>query len=239
MLTYKLIFKDYKLIKVYYAVSNDFIDEPPFEEIRINPNNYVKILKGDYKNYFGQIKDFPLGMLARKDKELGELRKMSSSGFQKEGYCPDRHLEELPGFISVKILFNSGSPPQQLKDPIDISIPVCFLIPLTPEEQIKFEKSVIIQQEMEIEEAIQKIEEIYQKCEVYETYIKNDSLLEEKNLDEVKGILEEVEKINIEELEKNISDDYRDKLEYIKGIKNQINPILIQKIRYFTLMGKK
>ena len=32
-LTYKLIFKDYKLNKIYYNVSNDFIDEPPFEEI--------------------------------------------------------------------------------------------------------------------------------------------------------------------------------------------------------------
>ena len=34
-------------------------------------------------------------MLARKDKDLGDLKRMTSSGFQKEGYCPDRHLEEL------------------------------------------------------------------------------------------------------------------------------------------------
>ena len=137
-LTYKLIFKDYRLIKIFYSVSNDFIDEPPFEEIRITPNNYVKIIKGDYKNFYGQVKEFPIGMLARKDKELGELKRMSSSGFQKEGYCPDRHLEELPGFVSVKILFTGDNPPQQMKEPINISIPVCFLIPLSPEEQIKF-----------------------------------------------------------------------------------------------------
>ena len=31
----------------------------------------------------------------------------------------------------------------------------------------------------------------------------------------------------------------KNKLEYIKGIKDQINPILIQKIRYLTLIGKK
>ena len=238
-LTYKLIFKDYRLIKIFYSVSNDFIDEPPFEEIRITPNNYVKIIKGDYKNFYGQVKDFPIGMLARKDKELGELKRMSSSGFQKEGYCPDRHLEELPGFVSVKILFTGDNPPQQMKEPINISIPVCFLIPLSPEEQIKFEKSVIIQQEMEIEEANQEIDEIFKKCEVYESYIKNDSLLEEKSLEEIKAILNEVEKINIEELGKNASDEFKDKLEFIKGIKEQINPILIQKIRYFTLMNKK
>ena len=238
-LTYKFLFKDYRLIKIYYAVSNTYIDEPPFEEIRITPNNYVKILKGEYKNYYGQVKDFPIGMLARKDKDLGELRKMSSSGFQKEGYCPDRHLEELPGFVSVEILFAGGSPPLQMKQPINISIPVCFLIPLTPEEQIKFEKSVIIQQEMEIEEANQNIEDIFKKCEVYESYIKNDSLLEEKSLDDIKAILADVEKINSEELEKNASEEFKEKLEFIKEIKNQINPMLIQKIRYFTLMGKK
>ena len=238
-LTYKLIFKEYKLTNIFYSVSNDYIDEPSFEEIRITPNNYVKIIKGEYKNYYGQVKDFPIGMLARKDKDLGDLKRMSSSGFQKEGYCPDRHLEELPGFVSVKILFTSGSPPQQIKEPINISIPVCFLIPLSPEEQVKFEKSVIIQQEMEIEEANQNIEDIFKKCEVYESYIKNDSLLEEKSMDEIKGILSEVEKIDIEELGKNASDEFKDKLEFIKGIKEQINPILIQKIRYFTLMGKK
>ena len=118
-LTYKLLFKDYRLIKIYYAVSDSFIDEPPFEEIRIAPNNYVKIIKGEYKNYYGQVKDFPLGMLARKDKELGELKRMSSRGFQKEGYCPDRHLEELPGFVSVEVLFQNSSPPTKLKDSVN------------------------------------------------------------------------------------------------------------------------
>ena len=176
-------------------------------------------------------------MLARKDKDLGELKRMSSSGFQKEGFCPDRHLEELPGFVSVNILFMNNS--QQIKEPIKISIPVCFLIPLSPEEQIKFEKKVIIQQEMQIEEANNEIEEIYKKCQTYESYIKNDLLLEEKSLGEIKEILTEVENINVEELEKNSSEDYIDKLEFIKDIKNKINSLLIQKIRYFTLMGKK
>ena len=238
-LAYKLIFKDYRLVKIFYSVGNDYIDDRPFDEIRFTPNNYVKILKGEYKDYFGQIVDFPIGMLARKDKELGELKNMSSSEYRKEGYCPDRHLEELPGFVSVKILFEGGSQPQQLKEPINIGLPICFLTPLTPEEQIKFEKSIIMQQEMEMEETNQEIEEIYKKCEEYEAYIKNDSLLEEKSMDEIKAILEEVEKINVEELENNASEDYLDKVDFIKEIKSQINSILIQKIRYFTLMGKK
>jgi len=239
-LTYKLIFKDYRLIKVYYSVSNDFIDEPPFQEIRLNPNNFVKVINGDYKNYYGQVKDFPIGMLARKDKGAGEIKRMISSGFKKEGYCSDRHLQELPGFISVEILFEGNSSnPVQLKEPINVDIPVCFLQPLSPEEQIKFEKNVIIQQEMEIEETNKEIDEIFSKFQDYEAYAKNDGLLEEKTMDEIKGILADVENVNIEELEQNSSDEYRDKIEFIKEIKNRIQPVLMQKIRYFTLMGKK
>ena len=239
-LTYKLIFKDYRLIKVYYSVSNDFIDEPPFQEIRLNPNNFVKVINGDYKNYYGQVKDFPIGMLARKDKGAGEIKRMISSGFKKEGYCSDRHLQELPGFISVEILFEGNSSnPVQLKEPINVDIPVCFLQPLSPEEQIKFEKNVIIQQEMEIEETNKEIDEIFSKFQDYEAYAKNDGLLEEKTMDEIKDILADVENVNIVELEQNSSDEYRDKIEFIKEIKNRIQPVLMQKIRYFTLMGKK
>lgn len=239
-LTYKLIFKDYRLIKVYYSVSNDFIDEPPFQEIRLNPNNFVKIINGDYKNYYGQVKDFPIGMLARKDKGAGEIKRMISSGFKKEGYCSDRHLQELPGFISVEILFEGNSSnPVQLKESINVDIPVCFLQPLSPEEQIKFEKNVIIQQEIEIEEANKEIDEIFSKFQDYEDYAKNGGLLDEKTLDEIKGILAEIENVNIEDLEQNSSDEYRDKIEFIKEIKNRIQPVLMQKIRYFTFMGKK
>ena len=241
-LTYKLLFKDYKLLKLYYNVSNDFIDEPPFEEIRITPNNFVKILNGEYKNYYGQIKDFPIGMLARKDKELSDLKRMksSSSFYQKEGYCSDRHLEELPGFVSVIILFDDKRPPKKMKESVKISIPVCFLIPLTPEEQVKFEKNIIIEKEMEIEEAINTIEDIYKKCQEYEKYLKDDKILEEKSLEEVKNILSEVENIDENNLGKNVNqEDYKDKIEFIKNVKNQMAPVLMQKIRYFTLTGKK
>lgn len=239
-LTYKLIFKDYKLIKVYYSVSNDFIDEPPFQEIRLNPNHFVKVINGDYQNYYGQVKDYPIGMLARKDKGAEEIKRMISSGFKKEGYCSDRHLQELPGFISVEILFEgNNSNPVKLSEPIDVDIPVCFLKPLSPEEQIKFEKNVIIQQEMEIEEANKEIDEIFSKFQEYEGFAKNDALLEEKTMDEIKGILADLENVNVEELEQNSSDENRDKIEFIKEIKNQIQPVLMQKIRYFTLMGKK
>ena len=93
---------------------------------------------------------------------------------------------------------------------------------------------------MEIEEDINTIEEIYKKCEEYEKYLNDDKILEEKSLDEVKKILSDVEKIDENNLGKNVSpEDYKDKIEFIKKIKGQIAPVLMQKIRLFTLMGKK
>ena len=64
--------------------------------------------------------------------------------------------------------------------------------------------------------------------------------MEEKSLEEVKKILNEVENIDENNLGNNVStEDYKDKIEFIKNIKKQIAPVLMQKIRYFTLMGKK
>ena len=92
---------------------------------------------------------------------------------------------------------------------------------------------------MEIEEANKEIDDIFSKFQDYEAYAKNDGLLEEKTMDEIKDILADIENVNIEELEQNSSDEYKDKIEFIKEIKNRIQPVMIQKIRYFTLMGKK
>ena len=92
---------------------------------------------------------------------------------------------------------------------------------------------------MEIEEANKEIDEIFSKFQDYEGYAKNDSLLEEKTMDEIRGILDDIENVNIEDLEQNSSDENRDKIEFIKEIKNKIQPVLMQKIRYFKLMGKK
>ena len=110
---------------------------------------------------------------------------------------------------------------------------------MTPEEQVKFEKNIIIEKEMEIEEDINKIEELTIKCQEYEKYIKDDKILDEKSIEEIKNILDEVGKIDVDNLGKNVQDEYQDKIEFIRKIKSQIEPILIQKIRYMTLMGKK
>ena len=228
-LSYKLIFKQYKLIKIYYCMSIDFIDEPPFKEIKYSPNNYVKISKGEYKNYYGKIIEFPMGMLARKDKENTKIEKMKSFSEKKEGYCNERHLDSLPEFVLVEIMFYPGSEIKKIKDNIKISIPVCHLIPLSPKEEIRFEKSILLENNNEVME-------IYNIGKELEKYLNNEKLLDEFDLNKIKEILNLTEKINNDF--KNLDDDLDDKIKFAYNIKGKIIPILQQRIRLHVLSLK-
>ena len=228
-LSYKLIFKQYKLIKIYYCMSIDFIDEPPFKEIKYSPNNYVKISKGEYKNYYGKIIEFPMGMLARKDKENTKIEKMKSFSEKKEGYCNERHLDSLPEFVLVEIMFYPESEIKKIKDNIKISIPICHLIPLSPKEEIRFEKSILLENNNEVME-------IYNIGKELEKYLNNEKLLDEFDLNKIKEILNLAEKINNDF--KNLDDDLDDKIKFAYNIKGKIIPILQQRIRLHVLSLK-
>ena len=210
-------------------MSIDFIDEPPFKEIKYSPNNYVKISKGEYKNYYGKIIEFPMGMLARKDKENTKIEKMKSFSEKKEGYCNERHLDSLPEFVLVEIMFYPGSEIKKIKDNIKISIPVCHLIPLSPKEEIRFEKSILLENNNEVME-------IYNIGKELEKYLNNEKLLDEFDLNKIKEILNLAEKINNDF--KNLDDDLDDKIKFAYNIKGKIIPILQQRIRLHVLSLK-
>lgn len=236
-LKYKLIIKDYKLVKIYYAMSTDFIDEPPFEEIRFLPNGFVKITDGEYKNYYGKIRQFPLGMLARKDKYNTELRKMNSFGVQKEGVCGDRHFAELPGFVVVDVIFHPGKDEKFVDKQIATNIPICHLIPLSPKENIEFEKKIIISARIKENENMTKIISVYETFKEFEKYITNPKELDVfEEIDKLKEILEKLEKNY--NFEKVTDEDLNEKLNYISNIKQKLTPILYSKIRMLVLSGK-
>ena len=211
-------------------MSINFIDEPPFQEIRFSPNGYVKIAKGEFKNYYGKIKEFPIGMLARKDNEETELKKMKSFGEKKEGYCGDRHLDGLPGFVLIEIMFYPGDEIKEVKDYIQRSLPVCYLIPLSPKEEIRFEKSIVIQNNNEVMK-------IYNSAKDLEKYLLQQKLLEQLDLNKTKEILSEAE--NIHDNFKNLDDELMDKIKYAIDIKSKIIPILQQRIRLLVFSSKK
>lgn len=188
-LNYKFLFKDYKLIKVFYNVAENFIDEPNFEEVRIKPGKIVKIINHDlFSNYFGKISNVPIGMLARKDKEVTNLERLKSSDVTKEGYCHERHLEELPGFITIDV--NLTPDKAIVEKPIRISIPVCKVIPLTPKEEVIFEKILVKSEILEKKQTEEKLNILYKNFIEINQYVGDNNKLKALTLDEVKNMLE-------------------------------------------------
>ena len=230
-LTYKLIFKQYKLIKIFYCMSIDFIDEPPFQEIKFPKNGFIKIIKGEFKNYYGKIKEFPLGMLARKDNEETELKKMKSFEEKKEGYCGDRHLDGLPGFVLVEIMFYPGNEIKEMKDYIKRSLPICHLVPLNPKEEIKFEKSIVLQNNS-------KVMEFYNLALELEKYLNEPKLLEELDFEKSKEILESAARLHYD-TSKNLDEDLEEKIKFAVEIKGKIIPVLQHRIRFLVFSSKK
>jgi hypothetical protein len=168
-------------------------------------------------------------MLARKDNEETELKKMKSFGEKKEGYCGDRHLDGLPGFVLIEIMFYPGDEIKEVKDYIQRSLPVCYLIPLSPKEEIRFEKSILLENNNEVME-------IYNIGKELEKYLNNEKLLDEFDLNKIKEILNLAEKINNDF--KNLDDDLDDKIKFAYNIKGKIIPILQQRIRLHVLSLK-
>lgn len=243
-LNYKLLFQNNKLVKIFYSLSNDYIDEPPFKEIRFTPNCMVKINKGEFKHFIGKITQFPLGMLARKDKGDNPLEPMKSFGYEKEGKCGDRHLEELPGFVSLEVEFqpdldNKGEV-IMLEEPITLSIPICHLIPLTFKEQNELEKIRIIHQEKQQNEKDEEVNNAYMLFKKYEEYLNNEKLLDTFTLDELNHIMENVNKDYESLIENDNNDDDGvnvnvDKIEFIKNIQRRFSGVLIRVIRMKAL----
>jgi hypothetical protein len=206
-LNYKFIFRDYKLVKVYYNLTKDFIDEPDFEEVRIKSENFVKIKGHDlYNNYFGKIRNIPVGMLARKEKDNSDIiERMKSFEPSREGYCQERHLDELPGFVDIQIMFApDGTLLETEKDfnnsnfnfgnnNLKISIPVCKIIPLTPKEELNFQKT-LLKTQMKVQNVQnENLNKIYEEFKNYENLLTPENLNSLK-LDEAKNILSILEK---------------------------------------------
>jgi hypothetical protein len=193
-LNYKFLFRDYKLCKIYYNVSENFIDELTFEEVRLKPENVVKILRHEiYSNYFAKIRSIPLGMLARKDKNKEEIvERMKSQDMRIEGWCNERYLEELPGCIDLFIFFTPDG--VLLESPIKISIPVCTIIPLTPKEEISFEKTLLKAQMKKKNLQSQNLDSIYIQFKQLENLMHNDQSVNSLSLEDSKKMLSEIEK---------------------------------------------
>ena len=166
--------------------------------------NIIKLTKGKYKNYYAKVKNFPIGMLARKDKDLLDIKKMSSSseintGSAVEGGCTDRHFAELGGMLDTEVLFKKGEDGQIEKiDSVELKVPVCNIIPLTPQDEISFQKALVFEKEKKDSLIKGKIEQWKKDIERYKGYLKDDSELDKMKLEELKSLMENVENMKID-----------------------------------------
>lgn len=240
-LNYRIIFKDYKLNKIYYNLADNFIDEPKFEEIKITVGNIVKIRTDKtFQNYFAKVIDIPLGLLVRKDKENKDVaERLRSSDVVKEGYCVERHLHELPGFVEIQLMFNPNKTPFNDKK-IKLSIPICNLIILDIKEQVEFEKIVAKEQILTETKQKQSLEALVGTVKSLEKYLDFKALSDEvNNFNEAKDLLKFFDEIKLESFKAIESDEEANKeIAYIKFAKEQIVANLQKHLRVLSLTKK-
>lgn len=203
-------------------MSKDFIDEPHFEEIRLQEDNIVKINynKTIYNGFYGKVKSIPIGMLARKDKnnslDSHLLDRKKSQEPSIHGDCEERHLEDLLGFVDVSISF--GPDMSIMEHPIFIKIPVCKLVPLTAREQIPFEALLAKQVNLSKKSAFQKIDNFLLEVKMLLQKVIDDLKINEISVEETREYLNRFEEMNLQEQLQLDELDEHDDADYLEVI---------------------
>ena len=234
-LTYRLIFQNRKLQKIYYFQSQNVI-EPDFKEIRFTPNSIVKVLEGKYKNYHGKIHSFPKGYLCSKNYDDDNNKSKDLSDFKdyvQVEECKERSLAELFGFIPIDLMYktdNKNENIEELDEKIKILIQCCKLYPLSvDEDQLKFEKKILINQQNKKKDEIKKITDAVNICKKYEKYVLNNNLIDELNFEQCNKSFEELNEIN-----ENFNDEfneYENEIKFIKNIKENVINLIQRRLR--------
>jgi hypothetical protein len=242
-LNYKFLFKDYRLNKIYYNLSDNFIDEPKFEEIRISVGNMIRIKTDEkYKGCYAKITGIPLGMLVRKDLDKKDIiERMKSSDIKKEGYCVERHLDELPGFIDILVVLNDKKETILSKTKIKLSIPVCNAIIISMKEQVEIEKIVVTEQMNEENLLKEELDKLFEDFKSSQKYTDFQILSKEiTSFDEAKQFLSYLENLSKDKFkELDLSDtDTNNKLNYVFNLKEELVSNLHKLLRVLSFSKK-
>jgi hypothetical protein len=144
-------------------------------------------------------------MIVRKEKDNSDLlERLRSTEIRIDGYCKERHLEELPGLVDIDIMFTPDT--EMMEEHIRLSLPVCKLIPLTPKEEIIFEKKVLKNQIRKKSISMETFNYIFEQYLGLEKFINDSELLNKMSLDEIKKVLEFIEKEINNEIKNSIED---------------------------------
>lgn len=204
------------MVKIFYNLSDKFIDEPHFEEIRLHEENFVRINfhKSAYHEFFGKIKSVPIGMLSRKDLNSPNnndddfmFTKKKSVLPEIQGHCEERHLEDLLGMIDITLMF--GPDMTLMENQEIISIPACKVVPLSSREQIPLETIIAKKANNEHKDRKKKIVLFHKLIMDLKEACSDEKKLEKIPIEEIKEHLNKFEELNIEEeFEISKLDDY-------------------------------
>jgi ribosomal protein L11 methylase PrmA len=111
------------------------------------------------------------------------------------------------------------------------------LYPLSAKEKIKFKKSLIMRNEIEKIEESNNINNYVEKAKIFEEFLNDEKKLEEKNIDDIKQILTNIEEFN--NIQKNLlNEEMQNDIEYIKNKFEKLRPLLVQRMRILNFNKK-
>ena len=146
-------------------------------------------------------------MLSRKEKDKSDVDEKSINLIEKQLPCTERHLEELPGFIEIEILFDKNK--NILENPKKISLPVCNILLISNKEEVGFEKILLKNENYQKISLLNELNTLYIEFENLQRYINEPKTLNELMLEEAKIILNRLQHSNpvlIDNIAKNIED---------------------------------
>jgi hypothetical protein len=134
-------------------------------------------------------------------------------------------------------MFLPGHNIKELKEYDSISIPCCHLYPLSAKERLKFERNLMEKNELEKNEVLDNINKYLEKAKIFEELVNDEKKLEEKNIDDIKEILKNVEEFNNIQLDL-VNEEMKNDIEYIKTIFEKLRPLLVQRMRILSFNKK-
>jgi len=132
MLRYKLFIKQGKIFRLVYNEGEGLHKEVQFEEEPFQIGMFVNVPNYEGHNYVAEIMSIPHGMLGRKTQDSSVHDETVPNMYNKEFLCQDRHLEELPGFIDLRIFQVDG---QLMDEPRYSALPACLCVVMDEKEK--------------------------------------------------------------------------------------------------------
>ena len=147
-------------------------------------------------------------MLSRKEFDKSDIEDKSGNMAAREAPCLERHLEELPGYVEVEILFDKER--KLTQKPYKVSLPVCYIQMISNKDEVIFEKILLKNENYQKNSLQEELNLLFSEFEGYQKYIQDPKTMSELMLDEAKMLLNKIQHGNpavIENIMKHCDDN--------------------------------